>query len=648
MQDLQVVISCTQQGRSLYPLADTLPKYLLPLAHKPLLAYILENLERFGAREIIIVVNHTTHSLIKDFTDRRYSSLTSNLNLKLFCPESNLPIIDVLPLLWEEGLLKRDFVYLKGDVVADLDFFKVIDRHYGNRAGITLVMQKDEAPPKGKAPKVRAFDSGLKSERYLYLLEEDTDRLLGAIDPFDSLSKGISLKSSILARHPSVQFYSNLVSKGAAICSIKICKILKELGKNFGSFDEDFVSFLAANQYNKRLHEVINRRDTLKEAFAEMSSSPRRAQDNPSRYGSQVDIPARIFDSTEREDPFRPFVYITEDFSLRVKTLADFHQISMLRINKIAANKPIEGYPVETWGTKTNNDCCKGAWQGLEIEDGSGKYWVVGGEKKEEPKTETQQAKKEIPENKDSKGPKEEKTKGFALKEKSQTTTDDMGSKADHKADKKLAKQLRKEAALKKEAELLAGKGQGDKDKPKEDKKEEKSKAKEDKKNDKAEENKAKKDAKAEEKAKKEEKEKAEEKSKAEKNAEVKEKPSETPKPAEGTPTKKTSDRERVDKAPPNVKLAKIDLNLCDEDSRVHCSTQLVRCLIGKHVRIGKNCKVVNSILMDGVTIGDGSKIDSCILSKDSVVEAACELLEITTKQGSKIPEKSKYEKEVL
>ncbi len=182
---------------------------------------------------------------------------------------------------------------MMGDIVCDLNLFKLLDYHFINQASFTILCEKVEKQPKPSTQtevKLKPFQKDHGSDKFVHVLDKHTNRLLGFIDPFD-LKRGIQMKTAILARHPKIVFRSDLQGRGIVVCSINICKILSKVGHNLHDFFEDFVSFVTYNQYNKNLHKIIT-----------------DEQDAQSDYERTF---RRFFQNDS--DLFRPFIYITNE-----------------------------------------------------------------------------------------------------------------------------------------------------------------------------------------------------------------------------------------------------------------------------------------------------------------------------------------------
>ena len=62
---MKAIILASGEGSRLRPLTDTTPKPLLKILGKPLISYTLENLEKLGIKETIVVVKYK-HELFKE------------------------------------------------------------------------------------------------------------------------------------------------------------------------------------------------------------------------------------------------------------------------------------------------------------------------------------------------------------------------------------------------------------------------------------------------------------------------------------------------------------------------------------------------------------------------------------------------------
>lgn len=686
MQDLQVVLLCKGVGRNISPLSEGISKYMLPVANKPLLAYSLENLEMYNARDIIVVVNDEAENTIRHYVEHVYRKLNSSTRIRIYSTEVESRTVEVLPALWKGGLLKKDFVMLRGDLLNEINFFKLLDFHYIKKSSITMVYEKVERKKEKNPPKPKPFQRSSNPDPFTHMLEEGTNRMISMIDPYELSELGIKMKSSLLARHPKVYLTNELQEKHIFVCSTDVCKILAAVGTHFSNFTDDFLPFLAYNQYNKKLFKIINEESHPASEIA--------------NYYSKV--------FGDLNDFFRPFVYITSEFSMKIHTLFDYHQANLLRMRKNGellifqhtANDvpdscslemlkselptaPQTPTTVTTTPTQTPTPTAPATTHAHTPHDASSEKKVA----EIKPQTTmsetaadkpTKAGKPEVkPDAEDTAKSREEKKAAQAAKkaaarekelaaqggqpsvpQEAQNIPNTQSKKAENKKDESKKEQPQQEEPKK--------------DKPKAD--EPKIEGKPEVKPDAAETAKARDDKKAALAAKKaaaREKELAAQGGQPLPDSEVKKAPEKqieaakpvhqprTEKKAEQAPTKAPVEASQHQVKPnqepkkePSLQIqtqpsvAPRGLNMVNEGSKTYDNSAVVGCLIGKNVKIGRECKIKNCVILDDVYIHDRCIIENCIISGKATIDTACSLEECVVKMGSKIAEGTKETKE--
>lgn len=128
-------------GSRLKPLTDTMPKALVPVAGKPLLAHVVEKLKHAGSNEIIINVHH--------FADQIMEYVRSQNNFEIcieFSDERN-------QLLETGGGLKKaayffndgkPFLIHNVDILSNIDLPALYQQHLNNKLLATLVVSPRE------------------------------------------------------------------------------------------------------------------------------------------------------------------------------------------------------------------------------------------------------------------------------------------------------------------------------------------------------------------------------------------------------------------------------------------------------------------------------------------------------------------------
>jgi NDP-sugar pyrophosphorylase family protein len=127
----------------LRPLSCTRPKQLFPIANKPLLDWIIENLEANGVEEIVIAINY-----MADVLRNHYDNHPPKARIIFSKEETPLgtagPIKKAEPLLADRH--KDPFIVINGDILSDINLKEMMKDHRENHALATLALKKVEDP----------------------------------------------------------------------------------------------------------------------------------------------------------------------------------------------------------------------------------------------------------------------------------------------------------------------------------------------------------------------------------------------------------------------------------------------------------------------------------------------------------------------
>jgi NDP-sugar pyrophosphorylase family protein len=136
-------------GVRLRPLTDTLPKALLPIAGRPLIAWNLLLLRRHGITDVVINLHHLGHLIEQALGEG------SQFGMKLTYSRE-------LAILGTGGGLKRaepflggeDFLVVNGDTLFELDVAGMVAAHRERRALATMAVRADPDPDRWGAVEV--------------------------------------------------------------------------------------------------------------------------------------------------------------------------------------------------------------------------------------------------------------------------------------------------------------------------------------------------------------------------------------------------------------------------------------------------------------------------------------------------------------
>ncbi|HLI32363.1 MAG TPA: NDP-sugar synthase [Solirubrobacteraceae bacterium] len=136
---MQALILAGGEGTRLRPLTSTVPKPVVPLLDRPLIAYMLDWLARHGIDDVIMSCGFLATSVRNVLGDG------SAYGLRLRFVEEPEPLGTAGALKLAEPLLADRFLMLNGDILTDIDLSAQIAQHErsGARATLALVAVPD-------------------------------------------------------------------------------------------------------------------------------------------------------------------------------------------------------------------------------------------------------------------------------------------------------------------------------------------------------------------------------------------------------------------------------------------------------------------------------------------------------------------------
>ena len=122
---MQAVILSAGEGTRMRPLTYTRPKVMLPIANKPILQHLIENLARAGVDEIVLVVGYKEETVRKYFGDE-----FNGVRIRYVRQKKQLGTAHAL--LSAEHVLEDRFLMLNGDaIVFEDDLKKLVKEESG-------------------------------------------------------------------------------------------------------------------------------------------------------------------------------------------------------------------------------------------------------------------------------------------------------------------------------------------------------------------------------------------------------------------------------------------------------------------------------------------------------------------------------------
>ena len=135
---MKAVVLCAGLGSRLGNLTKAIPKPMLPLNGKPLLAYTLNYLARFDIREIAVNLHFFPEQIMDYFKD----GYSYGVHLHYSHEEKLLGTAGALVKLFPWLAGEDEFLVLYGDILTDQDISLLIDKHLKERSFATLLLHK--------------------------------------------------------------------------------------------------------------------------------------------------------------------------------------------------------------------------------------------------------------------------------------------------------------------------------------------------------------------------------------------------------------------------------------------------------------------------------------------------------------------------
>jgi mannose-1-phosphate guanylyltransferase len=129
-------------GTRLRPLTCTRPKLMFPVANRPLLDWIIEQLSKNGVTTVILAVNYMADVFSRYFGKSRYG-------MKILYSREAKPLGTGGPIKKAESLLNQDegpFFVLNGDILSTIDYRALYKAHLDAKARATVALHDVEDP----------------------------------------------------------------------------------------------------------------------------------------------------------------------------------------------------------------------------------------------------------------------------------------------------------------------------------------------------------------------------------------------------------------------------------------------------------------------------------------------------------------------
>lgn len=137
--DTHVVIQAGGRGERLRPLTDATPKPLLKVAGQPIIDRLLYDIKEAGFKHTSVITGWQGDSLAEHI--QRNTTLYGDMTIECFAESKSLGNVGGLSML---TITAPRILFLFADLVTDLDFVDLLQKHCESQADLTLASHHDE------------------------------------------------------------------------------------------------------------------------------------------------------------------------------------------------------------------------------------------------------------------------------------------------------------------------------------------------------------------------------------------------------------------------------------------------------------------------------------------------------------------------
>jgi len=133
---MKAFVMAAGAGTRLRPLTYGIPKPMVPVANKPVLEHVLENLKKHGISEVVLNLYHFPQVIRKYFGDG------SSLGIKIIYSKERKLLGTAGGVKKMEKVFDSTFLVMSGDGLTDINLSKVLEFHRKKKALGTMVLKE--------------------------------------------------------------------------------------------------------------------------------------------------------------------------------------------------------------------------------------------------------------------------------------------------------------------------------------------------------------------------------------------------------------------------------------------------------------------------------------------------------------------------
>jgi mannose-1-phosphate guanylyltransferase len=124
-------------GTRLRPLTDNVPKPLLPIGGRPIITYVMEQLQAAGVQRFIVNTHHCAEKYEEAFPDGNWQGISITFRHEPVLLDTAGGIKNIEDLITQD---KRILVY-NGDIITSMPIEPLLQRHFALQTEVTLALR---------------------------------------------------------------------------------------------------------------------------------------------------------------------------------------------------------------------------------------------------------------------------------------------------------------------------------------------------------------------------------------------------------------------------------------------------------------------------------------------------------------------------
>ncbi|OAY51255.1 translation initiation factor eIF-2B subunit gamma [Manihot esculenta] len=249
--DFQVVVLAGGTSKKLVPLVSKeVPKPLLPVANRPVLSYVLEQLELCNLKDLIVVVEGQDAALLVGAWIS--SAYVDRLHVEVAAVPEDVGTAGALRAI-AHHLTAKDILVVTGDLVSDVPPGAVAAAHRRHDAVVTTMLCSAPVGGPAESGSSAGKDKIKKPRRYNIIGLDPTKQFLLHIATGAEVEKDIRIQKSILRAVGQMEIRSDLMDAHVYAFKRSILQEILEEKDKFQSLKQDVLPYLVRSQLRSEL-----------------------------------------------------------------------------------------------------------------------------------------------------------------------------------------------------------------------------------------------------------------------------------------------------------------------------------------------------------------------------------------------------------